>query len=290
MAKEEYTIVEDDQDIAEREFNDALQELFGFHKTQMESGLDDRRREFFALKKKEFRQNKADKKAIFSNKIVKNLYELGEINLTDAIDLEFFASLNDKDRMAWVDQIDDEIGYQIADLARLNTAFAVNIPEIATNFSLANDLIARAKTVVVDKQKYDSMTKAQKNEFACKNKQTNMSLANSIMDSLINVSQSFCRLEQNYSLAEAVMLRKDIARSLMTNVNRMCHYTLITNRDSFLLDYKTIKFLRNGVSHDNWAEAKNHDKKMSKLYIDITDTFYNQLKASAVKTVEMSKN
>lgn len=273
MKDDEFRILEEDMSSGEANIEEMLFNMLGKKVNPIQCIIEDRQDYFSRMKTVHRLYYKDDSAKLFNDDRVKSLYQMGELSLTDAIDLQYFVELDDRDKVYWLQYCNDNMSNLVVNLCSINSVINMTMSEINTNFILAKSLLDKARCVRVQD---DKLSTKQRMRAERELKGNYIDKAQEVLNSLDEVLKDFYSKDQEISLSEIVDMKKELSKELYTVANRVGHYNIIMSGDDDMMVCKTVGFLRNGVAKDCWTSAKQNENKMKKLKRDYARTILSE--------------
>ncbi len=293
MAEEEYKIIEDEQERIAREREERMRE-YDERMRQFETWPLDRlyelRKSFFKNRRSKIKWNGNSANGVFSKKLVKDLLEIDEISLIEAIDLDFYMALNEKDKEIWRDHCNEVSLARFSTLITLGTQLSVAMSEMSVDLMLAKTALNRAKVCCMTENEYEKMNKNVLNKLVHDNRKIYLNETANLIDAMSDTNSHFCTLNEgkqiSLTIKEALEFRGICAREYVKLSRRLDLYQMADGGPSNLNYLKAIRVLTNSASREvlNWA--RDTDKNLRKLRHDFDYEARNSLGYSVVRILE----
>ncbi len=219
-------------------------------------------------RKKNIRAGRDAMDGILINQVVKNLFELGEIDYKDAIKLDYYATLSPEIRRSYCRLAGDVLSQEVDLYDNLNNTLAKEIVDFRTQHIFAKSSLNFARTLCMKSSEYEKLSKGQVHRKLSENYNNYMSNYESIVthmgDMLFQEMGNFTT-----SMFDLDMLRKATASNIAHSAKMLDCYEIVNQNKGSLYFYGAITVLREcSLSREMIKDVKNSPKVYSRALGD----------------------
>ncbi len=273
LRDEDFRIIDDHTEIRRKPTKqDILRKIINGEKAYYDMKICARR--------KNIRAGKDAMDGILVEPKVRQLFELDEINYSDAIRLDYFASLSQLERNiyfdAWCLTYDDNTHHY----CQVNSQLAIALTDYGTLGVMARYSLQNAQNLCVSQSEADNMRPNKLHQKRIDNYNTFINSNRECLDDMDMILMGRFG-GKPLGIYKADSLRKQTAKDVVNTAKRLDFYSLFMDSGSNLFFYNAIRNLRAcGVSREVIARVPECGKIRNRLHEDLVKESRSDRKAS----------
>ena len=220
----------------------------------------------------------------FKNKSVRDLFELGEISRVDAVDLDFCLNLSMEEKMHYLNYVLDNYMDAVMAYEKITSSLTRILVEMQTGFTLLKSQKSCLGVLNIDEREFAKLSpKGLQKLSRTKVEYGKKSVANLVEQIELELNNATIINGMSFNLEEAMNLKNEIARDMMTQAKRLKYYGITISNDNSLIYLKTIRLLKASMPKEYISFAKTATKEMKNLKREVSNINEKNVKVVLTK-------